>query len=258
MAELYWQRFGSGSPLVMIHGWAMHSGIWRDFAKQLGQSFQVHCVDLPGHGRSDAITPFNLEQITEQLAANCELASASWLGWSMGANVAMAMAKQYPERVDALVVIAGNPCFSAKPDWPGINAKALGLFADNLSKDYQQTLHRFLALQTRGIANAKTLLMQLELTVNECDTPDIVTLQEGLEILKSVDQRADLAKIICPALVVLGAQDTLVPAKVFKEISALVPNWQVQVLERVGHLSFLSEPALLDQRISDFLLQKQR
>ncbi|MBS4051006.1 MAG: pimeloyl-ACP methyl ester esterase, partial [Methylomonas sp.] len=34
----------------MLHGWAMHTGVWRDFARRLAEYYQVICVDLPGHG----------------------------------------------------------------------------------------------------------------------------------------------------------------------------------------------------------------
>ncbi len=254
MAKLYWQRFGSGPALVMVHGWAMHSGIWTDFAKQLGQSFQVHCVDLPGHGRSDTITAFTLDNITQQIADSCDLASAHWLGWSLGGNVVMEMAKQYPQRVDSMVVLAGNPCFCATQDWPGIDPKVLDLFGENLNSDCQATLQRFLALQTKGLANAKGLLNQLKAAVNEYQTPNVATLQGGLEILKSVDQRPDLSKLSCPALMILGEQDTLVPARVGNELLGLVPHWQVQLVERAGHLPFLTQADLVSQLICDFLM----
>ena len=43
---------GSGPPLVMLHGWAMHGGIFAPLAARLERHFQLHLVDLPGHGRS--------------------------------------------------------------------------------------------------------------------------------------------------------------------------------------------------------------
>lgn len=252
MATLYWQRYGSGHPLVMVHGWAMHSGVWRAFAEQLGQHFQVHCVDLPGHGYSQAIKPFNINQITQAIAETCDLECASWLGWSMGANVVMEMAKLYPERVDKLIVLAGNPCFCATSNWAGIDAKVLSLFAENLSVDCQAALRRFLVLQTQGIANTQTSLQKLDAALNQCDPPDAEILQGGLALLMNVDQRAALPELTCPALMILGDQDTLVPVGVASNMLALVPDWQVHVLKGAGHLPFLTQAERVSQLIIDF------
>ncbi len=46
---------GSGAPLVLLHGWGMHGGVWTDVAAQLAQDFRVHSVDLPGHGAERAV-----------------------------------------------------------------------------------------------------------------------------------------------------------------------------------------------------------
>ncbi len=51
---LHVESVGSGPPLVLLHGWAMHSGIWGPLVARLAQRFRVHAVDLPGHGHSAA------------------------------------------------------------------------------------------------------------------------------------------------------------------------------------------------------------
>ena len=43
---------GAGADLVMIHGWAMHAGIFAGLARALAPNFRLHLVDLPGHGYS--------------------------------------------------------------------------------------------------------------------------------------------------------------------------------------------------------------
>ena len=67
MTKIHLESFGAGKPIVLVHGWAMHSGIWRDFARQLARNYKVICVDLPGHGHSEKIDPFTLEHISDQL-----------------------------------------------------------------------------------------------------------------------------------------------------------------------------------------------
>ncbi len=81
MTKIHQQTFGKGKPIVLVHGWAMHSGIWRDFAQQLAQNYQVTCIDLPGHGRSEKIDSFTLERISDALVnAVLMKAVAGWVG----------------------------------------------------------------------------------------------------------------------------------------------------------------------------------
>ena len=49
---------GSGPALVLIHGWALHGGIFAPLVERLAPHFELHVVDLPGHGHSrDDATP---------------------------------------------------------------------------------------------------------------------------------------------------------------------------------------------------------
>ena len=52
MTKIHTETYGLGKPIVLVHGWAMHSGIWRLFARELAKHYQVTLIDLPGHGRS--------------------------------------------------------------------------------------------------------------------------------------------------------------------------------------------------------------
>ena len=50
--SLHVDRYGSGAPLLLIHGWGMHGGMWGRVVQQLAEHFCVLVVDLPGHGWS--------------------------------------------------------------------------------------------------------------------------------------------------------------------------------------------------------------
>ena len=79
--NLHVESIGSGAPLLLIHGWGMHGGVWTDVAQRLAADFQVHSVDLPGYGFSAgrdssrregnvALNPdLQLDAIIEQLSA---------------------------------------------------------------------------------------------------------------------------------------------------------------------------------------------
>ncbi len=252
MIHIHKEIYGKGQPLVMIHGWSMHTGIWRQFAQNLGQYYQVICVDLPGHGRSDALEPYVLEQVTEELMNAVPVQNFHVMGWSLGATVAMDMAYRFPERVTALMVLAGNPCFVQNKNWPGIKPEVLQLFADNLTLSCQTTLMRFLALQVNGLNNGKVLLKQLKQAVLECDTPVVSVLQGGLEILRSVDLTGTLQLINCPLAFILGDQDALVPVQCGENMRQFKPVAEIHVLQNAGHLPFLTHQQQVIEIITHF------
>lgn len=253
MTKIHQQTFGKGKPVVLVHGWAMHSGIWRNFAQQLAKNYQVTCIDLPGHGHSEKIDSFTLEQISEVLVNAVPDESSCWLGWSLGTTVVLDIASRFPERVNSLVLLAGNPLFTQTGQWSGININLLEAFAEQLHENCQATLLRFLSLQVNNLPDYKILFEALKLAVMECNTPDKETLQGGLEILKHADLRQALSDITVPVSVILGGRDTLVPVSVGENMQALAPEIALNIIDRAGHVPFLSHPDEVLAIISRFL-----
>ncbi len=251
IVKLHSQTVGSGKPITLVHGWAMHSGIWRSFAQSLAQYYQVTCIDLPSHGRSDRLTPFTLASVSDAVINALPNESSCWLGWSLGATVALDIAHRYPERVNSLILLAGNPLFVRSEQWPGVKPSVLDSFAANLNADCQATLLRFLALQVNNLPNGKSLLKELKTAVMECEAPDYDSLQGGLNILKHTDLRDALFKLNIPVSVILGDKDTLVPVAVAEQFSK--PGIHPTIIKGAGHVPFLSHPQELLAIICRFM-----
>ncbi|MFU8787844.1 MAG: pimeloyl-ACP methyl ester esterase BioH [Methylobacter sp.] len=257
MTKIHLETFGQGQTIVLVHGWAMHSGIWRDFARQLARHYRVICVDLPGHGHSGALAPFTLERISAELLKAIPEQCCCWLGWSLGATVALDIAARYPERVSSLVMLAGNPAFvgttPTTSQWPGMDVRLLDAFAEQLDENCQATLLRFLALQANGLPDQKALLKVLKTAVFECAAPDKATLQGGLNILKQADMRPVLSDLKIPVSLILGGLDTLVPVGVGQKMQQLLPSLELNIIDRAGHVPFLSHSLETLAIISQFM-----
>ncbi|MGZ5006435.1 MAG: alpha/beta fold hydrolase [Methylobacter sp.] len=257
MTKIHLETFGEGKPIVLVHGWAMHTGIWREFAMQLAQNYQVTCIDLPGHGRSEKIDRFMLEQISAELVCALPEQSCCWLGWSLGATVVLDIAGRYPGRVSSLILLAGNPLFTNSgldaQNWPGMDGRLLDEFAGQLNKNCSATLLRFLSLQVNALAEQKNLLKQLKTAVFECDAPDGDVLQGGLNILKQADLRPVLSGLNFPVSVILGGLDTLVPVAVGLKMQQLLPKLELNIIDRAGHVPFLSHAPETLAMISRFM-----
>ena len=253
MINLHQQTFGTGKSIVLVHGWAMHSGIWHDFAMQLAQHYQVTCIDLPGHGHSDNLDNFTLEQVADALVDAVADEQSCWLGWSLGATVVMEIAKRYPERVNSQILLAGNPHFTCTEQWPGMTVDLLEAFAEQLTLDTPATLLRFLSLQVAQLPDYKVLLKNIKTAIMARATPNLDTLQGGLTILKQADLRPALAAAQMPILLLLGTRDTLVPIAVGEAIKDLAPTIQIVVIDKAGHVPFLSHPQIVLETITQFM-----
>ena len=60
---------GHGPPLVLIHGWAMHGGVFAPLLRELSAHFECHVVDLPGHGLSEERGGLDLDRGVDRLRA---------------------------------------------------------------------------------------------------------------------------------------------------------------------------------------------
>lgn len=104
---LSYQEFGTGEPLLILHGLFGAGDNWLAIAKQLASHFRVILPDLPNHGHSffvPTMTYASLSQAVVALLDNLGIDQAKVIGHSMGGKVGMALALLYPERVSQLVV----------------------------------------------------------------------------------------------------------------------------------------------------------
>lgn len=253
---LHVESAGTGPPLVLLHGWAMHSGLWGSLPERLAPRFRVHAVDLPGHGRSEPLAPYTLAAVTATIAAAFAAASEplTVVGWSLGGTVALRWARAQPQRIGRLVLVATTPCFVARADWPqAMAADTLARFGDELCASYRLTLQRFLSLQLAGSTDSRAALATLRRHLFARGDPAPSVLAEALAVLAATDLRADVPAIAQPALVVTGERDTLAPPAAGAWLASALPNARLVTIAGAGHVPFLSHPAEFAAALDGFL-----
>lgn len=260
--SLHVEVSGRGEPLVLLHGWGMHGGIWGELVVQLAQAFEVHCVDLPGHGYSgreeaekgSANSPdFTLESVAQELSARFG-GPVNLLGWSLGGMIAQHWAAREPSQVKKLVLAASTPCFSCSAGWAyGMPQETLALFAGELEQNFSATLRRFLGLQVRGSEGEREMLAALRERLFSRGEPDLAALRGGLEILRSADLRAVLSQIRQPVMVIAGGRDKITPPQASHYLAQTLPNARLVEIESAAHAPFLSHPQVFVEHVKKFL-----
>ncbi|MBS0571062.1 MAG: pimeloyl-ACP methyl ester esterase BioH [Proteobacteria bacterium] len=223
---------GAGPDLVLIHGWAMHGGIFEPLTQPLREHFRLHVVDLPGHGYSrDDATRLDPETCAHHLLGR--LPRAIWLGWSFGGLVSLHAALAQRDAVRGIVQIATSPRFVDAPDWPhGVPLDIFAQFDAGLRRDYRATIERFLALEAMGSDHAQAELRDLRTRVFARGEPSLAALAQGMRVLETADVRAHMSELAMPSLWIAGRRDRLVPAAAMR--------WAAQQNPHAGYLEIAS------------------
>ncbi|MFP5374227.1 MAG: pimeloyl-ACP methyl ester esterase BioH [Gammaproteobacteria bacterium] len=246
---------GSGPPLVLLHGWAMHGGVFAPLVARLRTHRTVHVVDLPGHGGSrGSALPLRLDACVEAVSAVVPI--APWCGWSLGGLVALQAAATLPGRVPALAMLCASPRFvrGTRDDWRhGVSAEIFRDFAAGLRADYRGTLERFIALEAFGSDHAREEIRALRGELFARGAPDAAVLAVGLQLLETADLRGLLPSLAVPSLWLAGRRDRLVDPRAMRAAAALAPGARFHVVEHAGHAPFLTHADEVAAQLQSFL-----
>lgn len=254
MSRLAVEVTGAGEPLVLLHGWGMHGGIWNGVRTELAKHFQILQVDLPGHGASPNCEPYTLDEIVNTLTAAMP-DEVHLCGWSLGGLVALAWARQAPAQIKRLILVSSTPRFtSSGPEWKsGIAGEVLQSFARGLEEDYEGTLKRFLSLQARNGEDARAVMTELRASLFSRGHPDPAALRAGLRILLETDLRSQTPEIRQSALLIHGDRDTLVPIGAGEWLAAHLTDARLTRVAGAAHAPFLSHPGEFARLVRRFL-----
>ncbi len=226
--------------LALLHGWGMNGRVFDALAARLADDFELRVILLPGHGGEAALATNTLESWAGCVAAKLPQ-DAILLGWSLGGQVAMRIALDYPDAISGLILLATTPKFVAADDWQtGIPAAELQTFGADLVADARATLLRFLSLQTRGVPAQKSLLADLREAFLAVPMAQSQALTGGLDLLLNTDLRNEATNIRHRVRVIHGGRDQLTPVSAGHWLAEHIPHADCAVIDAAAHAPFLS------------------
>ena len=209
-------------------------------------------VFLPGWclGR----TPLNaaVNAINGQIIAARVQPGTTLAGWSLGAQLALAIAARHPDKVGKLVLVAGTTSFVQRDGWPhAMPPDMLAEFAAGIAADVEAMLPRFVGGFNRGDANAKAVTLELLKLADPRPAGEV--LGTGLNWLRDVDLRDSALQVKAPTLLIHGGADPLMPLGAAEALAALIPGAKLAVFDDCAHAPFMSRPDDFLATVRDFL-----
>lgn len=243
------------SPIILLHGWGMNKNIWQPFIDSLPEEVKARVValDLPGFGDNQFVPDvYDLESLSRWLNNEVQQ-KCTLIGWSLGGLVAQHFASQYPEKVNRLGLISSSPKFMEEEQWQGIKPEILTMFADQLSKNHEQTIERFLAIQAMGAKTAREDIKNIRDLVLLAPTPQLKALEQGLVLLQTVDLRIEFSQLSVRSAGIFGRLDSLVPVTTAFEMENLNQNFEATVLNKASHAPFISHIGQFSEWFNNFI-----
>lgn len=248
--EIAYARVGKGSPLVLVHGGAVDSRMWRPQLAALADEFTVVAWDEPGAGRSSNVpADFTLPDYADCLAALIEtldLGPAHVAGLSWGGTLALELYRHRPELVATLVLADTYAGWKGSLPAAEVQARVAGLRQMLAADDrhFDPTLPSLFAGDPP--ADFVPLMEAMAADVR----PE--SMRTALTVMAEADQRDLLSSIAVPTLLIWGELDVRSPLSVATQFMEAIPNAKLVVIPGAGHVSNLEQPDLFNAAIREF------
>jgi sigma-B regulation protein RsbQ len=237
----------SGQPMVFAHGFGCDQNMWRFVTPAFADRYRIVLFDHVGAGGSD-LSAYDEQKYASlegyaadvlEICAELDLEEVVFVGHSVSAMIGVLAANREPERFAKLVLVSPSPRYLDDEGYVGgFEAPAVEELLESLDSNY---LGWSSAMAPVIMGNPDRPELGAELTESFCRTdPEIARRFARVTFLS--DNRADLAEVQVPTLVLQCSSDALAPQAVGEYVHRSVPDSRLVVLRATGHCPNLSAP----------------
>jgi sigma-B regulation protein RsbQ len=244
--------------MVFAHGFGCDQNIWRSVWPAFQDRFRIVLFDHVGAGGSD-LKAYNSEKYSTlagyaadvvEVGNELGLKGAVFVGHSVSAMIGLLASLEAPGMFQSLVMVGPSPRYIDDHGYiGGFKEQQIAELLDFLADNH---MGWSAAMAPVIMGNANRPELGAELTNSFCRTdPDIA--KEFARVTFTSDNRADLAKLSIPALILQCSEDVIAPLAVGEYVHKHIPNSKLVILKATGHCPNLSAPEEVISAIRDFV-----
>ena len=253
--KMMYYMYGTGKPVVLIHGFGEDHSIWHNQIAYFKNQYQLIIPDLPGSGASELYNNISIEGMAEIIKTIVDESIQSpgekivLVGHSMGGYIALAYAEKYPEDLAGLGLFHSTSYADSKEKI--INRKKGIEFIET------HGAHAFLKTTLPNLFSQETKEQQPELVEafieksSHFSASALVTYYEAM--IDRPDRRDILKQSKMPVMLIMSENDQAIPIADSLEQSSLPEKSYITILKNSGHMGMVEEPMESNQAISRFL-----
>jgi pimeloyl-ACP methyl ester carboxylesterase len=236
--RIWYERWGAGPPLVLLHGAFGSSAEWEQAAPALTEQFTVCATDTRGHGHTPDPGPISYDLIAADVAGFIETIikrPTSIVGWSDGGIVSLLVALHRPDLVHKIVPVSAN--FHTNGLLPEARTRFEGLSAGSPALEHYRLTYE--EVSPDGAAH----------------WPEIVDKVKDMILSEPTLEAKELSAIEAPTLV-LSADDDIMSLEHTIEMARSIPSAELAIVPGTSHFLHHEKPELICDLIRDFLLNE--
>ncbi len=253
--RLSWRDRGQGEPVLLLHPFPFHGGIWDGQLERLSGRMRLIAPDMRGFGGSEADPgdgPLTMEQHADDAAALLDhlgIEAATVCGVSMGGYVAFALWRRHPARVRALVLCDTRATADTEAARRARAQLAIRVRREGSKAAVDAMLPNLISATTRRAR--PEVEGRLRAIAESIEAETIVRALEGLA--GRPDSTGLLPTITVPTLVLHGAEDATVPVDEARAMAGRIPGARLRVVDGAGHLPMVETPEAFDAELGRFI-----
>lgn len=252
LGEIKYIKKGSGSPVMLIHGFGEDSRIWENQVPVLSENHLLIIPDIPGSGNSPMMVNGSIENYARTLKELCDKEQISELvliGHSMGGYISLAFADLFPEIIKAFCLFHSS-AYADDEEKIATRRKGMEFIRKNGSA-------KFLEQATPNLFSEATRKKKPGLVRETIDRYANFSEESLVQYYEAMIERPDRTHVLKtfnkPVLIIAGKYDTAVPLEKCLEQAHLGSFSYIHICNNSGHMGMLEEPRDCNDALSKFL-----
>jgi sigma-B regulation protein RsbQ len=253
------RTFGKGEqPMLFAHGFGCDQNMWRFITPEFENEYRIVLFDYVGSGRSD-LSAYDAERYATlegyaqdvlDIVRTLDLREIIFVGHSVSSMIGVLAANEEPDRFEQLIMIGPSPRYINDGSYVG------GFERKDIDGLFEMMDHNFIGwanfLAPAIMKNADRPELGEELTESFCSTDPVIA-RRFAEATFLADNRADLARVTIPSLVLQCSEDMVAPEAVGRYVQSELAKSTLRIMKATGHCPHMSHPDETVALIKEYL-----